>query len=136
MDQDREHLRLLSIFHYVVGGIAALFGFFPIIHVFMGIAMLSGRMAGAGHQPPPEFFGWLFVVFGIAAILCFWTFAAAIVLCGRFLAQHRFHTYCFVITALESTFMPFGTVLGALTLVVLCRPSVKTLFEGDNAVID
>ncbi len=33
MDQDLEHLRLLSLFHYVVGGIAALFGCFPFIHL-------------------------------------------------------------------------------------------------------
>jgi hypothetical protein len=28
MNQDAEHLRLLSIFHYIVGGLAALFSFF------------------------------------------------------------------------------------------------------------
>jgi hypothetical protein len=28
MNQDREHLRLLAIFHYVVAGLAALFSFF------------------------------------------------------------------------------------------------------------
>ena len=31
MDQDLEHLRLLSIFHYVVGGIAALSLLFPVL---------------------------------------------------------------------------------------------------------
>ncbi len=30
-DPDLEHLRLLSIFHYVVGGILALFSCFPIL---------------------------------------------------------------------------------------------------------
>ena len=30
MAQDDEHLRLLSIFHYVVAGMAALFAMFPI----------------------------------------------------------------------------------------------------------
>jgi hypothetical protein len=30
-------------------------------------------------------------------------------------------------------FMPFGTVLGVFTLIVLLRPSVKPLFEGRAA---
>jgi hypothetical protein len=32
MSEDEQYLRLLSIFHYVVGGIAALFACFPIFH--------------------------------------------------------------------------------------------------------
>ena len=36
MNQDSEHLKLLSIFHYVVGGMAALFACIPFIHFFMG----------------------------------------------------------------------------------------------------
>ncbi len=44
MQQDEEHLKLLSIFHYVVGGLAALFACFPIFHLIMGIVfiVLSG----------------------------------------------------------------------------------------------
>jgi hypothetical protein len=41
MNKDLEHLRLLSIFHYVVGGILALFACFPIIHLIMGIMFLT-----------------------------------------------------------------------------------------------
>jgi len=33
-----------------------------------------------------------------------------------------------VIAGIECLFMPFGTVLGVFTLVVLVRPSVKELF--------
>ena len=32
MTRDEEHLRILSIFHYVVAGIVALFSLFPVIH--------------------------------------------------------------------------------------------------------
>jgi hypothetical protein len=31
MNQDKEHLRLLAIFHYVVAGLAALLSFFPLL---------------------------------------------------------------------------------------------------------
>ena len=40
MSQDEEHLRLLSIFHYIVGGLAVLFSFFPLIYAGFGVLML------------------------------------------------------------------------------------------------
>ena len=35
MNQNEEHLRLLSIFHYIVAGLAALFSFFPLVYAGM-----------------------------------------------------------------------------------------------------
>jgi hypothetical protein len=43
MKQDEEHLRLLSIFHYVVAGLAALFALFPIFHLILGLFMIFAR---------------------------------------------------------------------------------------------
>jgi hypothetical protein len=37
-----------------------------------------------------------------------------------------------VIAALLCMFMPFGTVLGVFTIIVLVRDSVKALFNGIN----
>jgi hypothetical protein len=42
MANDEQNLKLLSIFHYVVGGIMALFSCFPIIHAAAPIRY-SGR---------------------------------------------------------------------------------------------
>ena len=64
MNKDEEHLRLLSIFHYVVGGIAGFFACFPVIHLIMGIAMLPGTF---GNGPPPVF-GLLFVMMALTVI--------------------------------------------------------------------
>jgi len=38
-----------------------------------------------------------------------------------------------VMAAIECIFMPFGTVLGVFTIVVLARPSVKEMFELNAA---
>ena len=35
-----EHLKLLSIFHYVVGSIIAVFSCFPIIHIVFGLILI------------------------------------------------------------------------------------------------
>ena len=60
MNQDEEHLRLLSIFHYVVGGLTALFACIPIIHLVVGLAILFG--AFPGNDVPPAILGLFMVV--------------------------------------------------------------------------
>lgn len=40
--QDAQHLRLLSIFHYVVAGIAAFFALLPVFHLVFGLMMVGG----------------------------------------------------------------------------------------------
>ena len=54
--------------------------------------------------------------------------AACVALAGRELARHGGYTYCLIVAAIECLFMPFGTALGVLTLIVLMRPSVKAQF--------
>ena len=46
MNQDEEHLRLLSIFHYVCAGLSAFFACIPLIHVtvWFGDAPASARV--------------------------------------------------------------------------------------------
>ena len=47
--QDAEHLRILSIFHYVVAGLLALFSMFPIVHLAIGIASVAGAFDEVGN---------------------------------------------------------------------------------------
>jgi hypothetical protein len=42
MKQDLEHLKLLSIFHYVAAGMAAMLACIPFLHFFMGLALATG----------------------------------------------------------------------------------------------
>jgi len=41
VDQDEQHLQLLSIFHYVLAAMFALFSCFPAIHLVIGIVALT-----------------------------------------------------------------------------------------------
>ncbi|MCW1885872.1 hypothetical protein OKA04_14125 [Luteolibacter flavescens] len=127
--QDAEHLKLLVIFHYVVGGMTALFGSFPIIHVVMGFMMVDGRAFGPpGSGPPPEF-GWFFIVVGCCFILLAWTLAILMIYSGRCLSARRKRTFCFVIGCISCAGFPLGTALGIFTIIVLQRPSVRALFD-------
>ena len=66
-------------------------------------------------------------------ILGGWTLAIAIFLAGRFLTRRAHYMYCFVVAAIECLLMPFGTILGVFTIIVLVRPSVKALFQPGKA---
>ena len=133
MDDDAQNLKLLSIFHYVVGGITAAVGCFPIIHLAIGIAVLSGRFSPKSGAPAADaLMGWLFTGIAGTMIVAMWSLAIVIVCAGRFLQKRRRRTFCLVVAGLECMLMPFGTVLGVFTILVLMRPSVCRLFEGET----
>lgn len=129
-NSDQQHLRLLSIFHYVVGGMLYLFGFFPIMHLIMGIFMVSGAFPAEnqGEEGMLRVMGCFFLIFPLFFMVGAWTLATMIVLTGRKLAGRVSYTFCLVIAGVECIFMPVGTVLGVFTIIVLCRPSVKEMF--------
>ncbi|MGH9868132.1 MAG: hypothetical protein ACREAA_08220 [Candidatus Polarisedimenticolia bacterium] len=126
--QDEQQLDLLAVFHYVVAGLCGLFSLFPILHVALGLAMVSGRLEPDNQDGIPRLFGWLFVVFGTAFILGGLTFSVLLAWAGRCLARRRRYMFCMVMAALSCVAFPFGTVLGVLTLLVLSRPSVRQRF--------
>ena len=130
MNQDAEHLRLLSIFHYIVGGLLAFFACIPIFHLVLGLLLvLKPQLFGPGNNHPPQFIGWIFVIFAGVFMVLGWTLALMMLWSGRCLSRRRHYSFCFVLACLGCLFMPFGTVLGVFTIIVLVRPAVKALFD-------
>ncbi|HEY7329126.1 MAG TPA: hypothetical protein VH592_15900 [Gemmataceae bacterium] len=130
MNQDLQHLKLLSIFHYIVAGLLALIACIPIIHLVVGLMMIfsPSSMSSRG-EPPPAAVGWIFVLLASAIILLGWTMAICLMISGWFLSRGKKYWFCFVMACAICLFHPFGTVLGVFTIVVLLRPSVKRFFE-------
>jgi hypothetical protein len=128
VNQDDEHLRLLSVFHYVVGGLGAVFSLFPVLHLIIGLAMVTGRIGQDNQDQFPRVFGWFFVVIALFVILCGLTYSGLLIWAGRCIAWRRHYSFCFVMAAVSCIFFPFGTVLGVFTLLVLNRPSVREQF--------
>ncbi len=131
MTEDERHLKLLSIFHYVVAGLAGLFACIPILHLAIGIAFIVAphKFTDDG-ELPPAWFGWIFVILASTLIAVGWVFAGFVFAVGRFLAKRKDYMFCLVVACIECMFMPFGTVLGVLTILTLTRDSVKQLFGG------
>lgn len=129
---DLEHLKILSIFHYVVAGLVALFACIPLIHLAVGVAMAAGWKDMGDQDPMAHWMGWFFIVIASVLIASGWAFATCIALAGRFLSQRRRYTFCLVVAGISCMFFPFGTALGVFTLILLLREHVKAEFEGQS----
>lgn len=127
-NQDRDQLTILAIMHYIL---SVLFGFgalFPLIYLAVGVVIINGGLDANGGRPPPPVVGWILVGFSLLAITTGLTMAICMAIAGRKLQKRRGHLFCMIIAGLECIFLPLGTVLGVLTIIVLLRPSVKELF--------
>jgi hypothetical protein len=129
---NRDHLDLLSVFHFVGAGLALLGILFLLAHfVFMRAVFANPRMwQGHGQSPPPaQFFAlfrWLYLVFAI------WLVASAILnLVSALFLRARIHrTFSLVVAAIDCLHVPLGTVLGVFTIIVLLRDTVRELYEA------
>src|SRR5205809_2638427 len=133
MNQDREHLRLLAIFHYVVAGLAGLFSFFPLLYTTIGAIFIFAARHGTpkpGEELPPEFLGRIFVVLGLLLFLLGTAMAICILIAGRCLSRRKHYIFALVMACIECLFIPFGTILGVFTIIALSRESVKELFTA------
>ena len=107
---------------------------FPILHLAMGIALLTGAFDDFENgDPPPEIFGWMFVIFPAIFIICGLVMSICVAFAGRALGRRTSYMYCLVIAGIECTFMPFGTVLGVFTIIILMKPSVKEVFGVEES---
>ncbi len=130
---DRDHLRILSICHYVFAGLCFIAGCFPIFYVFFGIMIVANEFGPPPQQAdasdPPELVGWFFIGFGTVMVASFWALTAGLIVAGRCLSQRKSRTFCMVMAGAACLFQPLGTALGVFTFIVLARPSVREAFE-------
>lgn len=136
MNKDLQHLKILSIFHYLVGGLIAVIASAFLFHFVVGVMMIVSPASMGGSPPPPPLLGWLFALGGGGAVLCGWTIGIGMMLAGRFLSRRKHPLFCTVMAGIATLWQPFGTVLGVFTLLVLLRPSVKRLFETGELPYD
>lgn len=136
MEKDIEHLRLLTIGHYVYSAIVALFACIPIIHFTIGLVfLLNPPIQAPGDEFPAQTFGAIFATVGGLLVLAGWTFAACIFMTARSLAARKRYYFCMVIHAISCLFFPFGTILGVLSIIVMQRPAVRALFQQGGVVL-
>jgi hypothetical protein len=135
MNQDEQHLKVLSICHYVYAGLMAVFSCFPLFYVGLGAMFLGGGPPGTQNprDAPPAELGMLFVVIGLIGFAILLVTAVAVAVVGRFLTQRRNWLFCIIVSGIACMNVPLGTLLGVFTILVLLRPTVKEMFEATAA---
>ncbi len=126
---DLSHLKTLAICHWVWGGLTILGSSVFIIHIVMGIMMLSGAFGGKGSQAPPEIIGWAFIGIGSCLVIGGWALGIATICSGFYLNKQKKKFFSMVVAGINCALMPIGTVLGIFTFLVLSKPTMKEIYN-------
>ncbi len=100
-------------------------------YILIGLTLgtFVSRIPTQPQAPPPAFFALFFGVFGLGMFLCLMGLAILKFMAAGCLRRRRSRAFCMIVGGLSCVGIPFGTVLGVFTLVVLSRPSVTRLFD-------
>jgi len=135
-DQDVEQIRIISVCYYINAGLTALFACFPIFHLFMGAAMLSGGFGSASmpshDREALQVMGGMFVGISSLVILGGWIIAVLNFVVARKIVRREARMLCLIVAGINCLNMPLGTALGVFTFIVLSRPQVIRSFEQDH----
>ena len=135
---DADHLKLLSIFHFVVAGLAILGILFLLAHYAIFHAFLANPKMWENQKqgpPPAEFFAilkWFYLLFAV------WFVSSGILnlISGLCLRARKHRTFSTIVAGINCLHIPFGTVLGVFTIIVLIRDSVRELYEAQQVRSD
>ena len=128
---EAEHLRLLAIFHYVLGGFTLLSSCIFLIHVFMGLVMITAPeiASSSAKEAGAHFVGYIFTGLGTLLLLAGWLYGALTLYAGRCLQLKKHRTFIMVMSAINCFQMPWGTLLGCFTIKVLLSPTIVESFN-------
>ena len=130
---DEEHLRLLAIGYWITAGLTLLVAIYGLIYVVMGLAMIFAPepTLGPGYSQGPSttVMGWLFAAIGFALMLLCVAVAVLQALAGFWIRRHRHRLASMVIAAVTCLGIPYGTLLGVCTFIVLSRASVASRYR-------
>jgi hypothetical protein len=131
--QDVEQLKIVAILYYVVAGVIALTGFASIIHLGIGLAMLSGIIeTKPDEEQGLRVMGAVFTGLALLWMLLWWAMAALVAYGARNLQRRRNWLLAMIIAGLLCLHTPLGTLLGVFTFLILMRPNVKAVFQASS----
>jgi hypothetical protein len=136
---DEEHLKLLSLGYVVSACVSAFYSMFGLLYAFMGI-MMSTTFSHLPQNPaipaqaPPAFVAWIFGFIGLAFFLIGMSVTAARFRAAWCVKHRKSRVFCMVIAGIGCLEIPYGTVLGVFSFLVLGRDSVVPLFSPRSPV--
>lgn len=132
---DREHVRLLSLGYLVMAWVSLVTSLIGLFYILIGLPVvlsyqdMSEADLARFHTPPlREGLIVLFVgsvIFLVLILMAILQFRAS-----RCLKEHRSRRFCQVVAGVSCLKVPYGTVVGVLTFLVLGRESVKEMLAA------
>lgn len=132
---DQNDLKTLSICHYVYAGLLAFTGFIPVGLLLFAIGLLSSLDPSHASALKGIASGILLIIW-VALSVMLWLKAGVVAYSGVCLRQGKHRTLSQVVACLCCLNMPFGTLLGVFTLVVLNRPAVRAGYDAPVSTSD
>lgn len=119
-----------------------LFACMPLIHMGMGLAMILGfgglqeavlAQAQSASESAQQtvlvaIMGWFLLLSGFAFFIVGQAISISVIVSGRFIKRRTRYKFSFVLACIACIFVPFGTVLGVFTIIVLSRDAVKAKY--------
>jgi len=126
-----QTLELAGIFHYVLAALIFIGALPALIMMGIGSIAVMGILSDGPQDAEIGLFAVSLLFFGAPLVYMglFWTLAALVLMAGRRIGQRTNLGFCQVIAGLECLFVPFGTILGVLTLILLTRDDVQREFQ-------
>ena len=137
VDRDDEHLRILSICYVAWAAYTGLMTLImmPFLALLAFVFSKPELFANnRGGTPPPEWLGSIMIFVAITAAAVGLGMTALSYFCGRFLRQHQHRAFCMIAAVLNCFSIPFGTLLGVCTIVVLERDEVRARFSQHASI--
>ncbi|HEX4793057.1 MAG TPA: hypothetical protein VH370_04655, partial [Humisphaera sp.] len=122
-----EHLRTLAIFHYVLAGMTFLVASLFIVYLVTG-ALTMAQLTADQRSHLPQGFGAHLQWVGIAGIAAGWSLAALNAISAWMMQLRKARGLSLFVAALNLAWAPAGTCLGLVTMWVLSRESVRSLY--------
>ena len=150
MDRDQESLILLGTFHYIVGAFVILGACLAVVALFVGIHVTKMPIDWETFQEihivdrvlfqcvvipfiqlgiRPDAAGLLIILASLPLFVLGFPYGVCLLLAAGSLLRRRRRIFCMVMAAITCVFVPFGTMLGVCTIVVLKRPSLRETFD-------
>jgi hypothetical protein len=127
-EKDRQYLRVLSIFWYILAGLYAVVGVATGLYIYFGVMIVAGSVPTRGGASGPAV-GYSLLGLGIGLLLFYGVYAYLAYLTARSLVEYRRWKFVFGMAVALCVLggIPI-LVLGVFTIVVLSRDSVKAQF--------
>ena len=133
--RDTEHLKLLFIFNIVMGILIILFSSLFIFYLyFMNKLFTDPRFYSfyPNYENTPvinETMRSLITLMIGGIIVIGWLTGIATILSGVFIKRRKYRMFSIVVAGINCFHVPFGTMLGVFTMVVLFRDSVISIYR-------